>query len=49
MITRKKYTKEFKVDAVNLVTEQNYRPSEAATHLGIDARLLGRWIKESKQ
>ena len=49
MTTRKQYTKEFKLDAVSLVTAQNYRPSEAATHLGIDARLLGRWIKESKQ
>ncbi|MCB1807270.1 MAG: IS3 family transposase, partial [Candidatus Competibacteraceae bacterium] len=28
---------------------QNYRPSEAATHLGIDTRLLGRWVMESKQ
>ena len=49
MTTRKQYTKEFKLDAVSLVTEQNYRPSEAATHLGIDARLLSRWVKESKQ
>ena len=32
-----------------VITAQNYRPSEAATHLGIDTRLLGRWVMESKQ
>jgi transposase-like protein len=46
MATRKKYTKEFKQDAVRLVTEQGYKQTEAARNLGIDRGMLGRWIKE---
>ncbi len=46
MKTRKRYTIEFKQDAVRLVTEQGYNQAEAARNLGIDRRMLGRWIKE---
>ena len=46
MTTRKKYTREFKQDAVRLVTEQGYNQSEAARNLGIDRGMLGRWVKE---
>jgi transposase len=46
MTTRQKYSKEFKLDAVSLVKEQNYNRSEAARNLGINANMLGRWIKE---
>jgi len=46
MATRKTYTKEFKQDAVRLVTEQGYNQSEAARNLGIDRGMLGRWVKE---
>jgi transposase len=46
MATRKTYTKEFKQDAVRLVTEQGYKQTEAARNLGIDRRMLGRWIGE---
>ena len=46
MTTRKKYTIEFKQDAVRLVTEQGYKQTEAARNLGIDRGMLGRWIKE---
>ena len=46
MATRKKYSKEFKLDAVSLVTDQGYNRSEAARSLGINATMLGRWIKE---
>ena len=46
MATRKKYTREFKQDAVRLVTEQGYNPSEAARNLGIDPGMPGRWVKE---
>ena len=46
MSTRKKYTKEFKLDAVSLVTEQGYNRSEAARSLGINSTMLGRWVKE---
>lgn len=47
-MTQKKYSKEFKLDAISLVEEQNYSQSEAAKSLGIDARLISRWIKEHK-
>ena len=46
MKQRKKYTKEFKLDAISLVLEQNYTQAEASKNLGINANLLGRWIKE---
>ena len=46
MSIRKKYTKEFKLDAVSLVTEQGYNRSEAAKSLGINSTMLGRWVKE---
>lgn len=48
MINRKKYPKEFKLDAVSLVLEQGYTRSEAAKSLGINPNMLGRWIKESE-
>jgi transposase len=46
MTTRKKYSKEYKLDAVSLVKDQNYNQSEAARNLGINSNMLGRWIKE---
>ena len=46
MTTRKKYSKEFKLDAVSLVTDKGYSRAGAATCLGINANMLGRWIKE---
>ncbi len=49
MKTRKQYSKEFKLDAISLVLEQGYTRKEAATSLEINAQMLGRWIKESKQ
>ena len=48
MTTRKKYTKEFKLDAVSLVKEQGYNRSEAARSLGINANMLRRWVKEAE-
>ena len=41
--SRRGFTKEFKVDAVKLVTEQGYKISEAARNLGIDVSVLRRW------
>ena len=38
----------FKLDAVSLVTEQNYKIAEAARSLGISANMLGRWLKEQE-
>ena len=46
MVTRRKYSKEFKLDAINLVLEQNYSREEAAHSLGISAAMLRRWVRE---
>ena len=48
MTKRKKYSKEFKLDAIALVKEQNYSQAEAARNLGINPNMLGRWIKEAE-
>ena len=47
-MTIKKYSKEFKIDAISLVNEQNYTQTEAANSLGITPKLISRWIKEYK-
>ncbi|MCP3929115.1 MAG: transposase, partial [Bacteroidetes bacterium] len=44
---RRKYTKEFKEEAVKLITDQGYSVAEAARNLGINSGLLGRWKRES--
>ena len=45
-MTRKRYSKQFKVDAVKLVTEQSYKVSEAARNLGIHHSSLRLWKKQ---
>ena len=46
--TRKQYSKQFKEDAVRLVTEQKYSCAAAARSLGLNANMLSRWIQELK-
>lgn len=46
MTERKKYSKEFKLDAMSLVKDQGYTRIEAARSLDINTNMLGRWIKE---
>ena len=46
---RRFYTKEFKSEAVNLITEQRYEVAEAARNLGVHQSLLGRWKKQSEK
>jgi transposase len=41
-----KYPKEFKLEAVKLVTEQGYTQAEAAKNLGISSKNLSRWVGE---
>ena len=43
---RKQFSKQFKIDAVKLVTEQGYNVSEAARNLGIHHSSLKRWKKQ---
>jgi transposase len=49
MNTRKKYPKEFKLDAISLVLDQSYTRIEAAKSLGINSTMLGRWVKEHQR
>ncbi len=42
MMIRKKYSKEFKLDAVSLVVDQDYSRVDAARSLDINANMLGR-------
>lgn len=49
MSTRRKYTKEFKLDAISLVTEQGYTCPEASRSLGINSNILSRWIREASE
>ena len=43
---RKHYSKQFKIEAVKLVTEQGFNVSEAARNLGIHHSSLRHWKKE---
>jgi len=43
---RKQYFKQFKIDAVKLITEQGCKVSEAARSLGIHEGRLRRWKKQ---
>jgi len=43
---RKHYSKQFKIDAVKLITEQGYKVSEASRNLGIHHSSLRRWKNE---
>jgi transposase len=40
---RRSYTREFKIEAVKLVTEQGYSVAEAARSLGLHQTLLRSW------
>jgi transposase len=43
----RKYTLEFKAEAVKLVTEQGYSQNKAAEVLGTHSKNVNRWVKES--
>ena len=42
----KRYSEEFKIEAVKQVTERNYKISEVARRLGIATKSLYDWIKK---
>ena len=44
--TREKFTKEFKADAIKLVTEQGYNCSEGGWRLGVGSSNISRWGRE---
>lgn len=43
-----KYTKEFKEEAVKLVTEHSYSQAEAGRNLGVSDKNINRWVQASK-
>ena len=47
MKKRIKYTKEFKTEAVKLVTGEGYSQTEAAKGIGTSSQNIHRWVKES--
>jgi transposase len=46
---RVKYTKEFKQDAINLVSEQGYSANEAARRLGVGQSNVSRWVRDFRK
>ena len=49
MNARKKYSKEFKLDAISLVVDQKFSRAEATRSLEINPNLITRWMKEHEQ
>jgi transposase len=45
-MTRKKFTREFKIEAVRFLTGSNMSAAQAGRDLGINPNLLTRWKKE---
>jgi len=43
---RKNYSREFKKEAVGLITQKGYSIAEASRNLGIDYSVLRRWKKQ---
>jgi transposase len=46
---RRRFTKEFKTEAVRLIIEEGRRISELARELGVGENLLSRWKKKSEE
>ena len=49
MSKRRVFSREFKIEAVNLVTQQGYGVSQAAESLGIGANLLAEVAREVRR
>jgi len=46
MRTRRKYSQEYKQEAVQLVQQSDVSLAQVASNLGINANMLARWCKE---
>jgi transposase len=44
--SRKSYSREFKLEAVRLITEKGYSIAEASRNLGVEYSVLRRWKKQ---
>jgi transposase len=47
-MARRKYTREFKLSAVQLVNQQGYSVAEAARSLGVDPNCVRGWVEKFK-
>lgn len=45
---RRKFTREFKLEAVKLVTERGMRATQVAKDLDIGPNVISRWVREAK-
>jgi len=43
---RRRFTREFKLEAVKLVRERGYRAAQAARNLDVHENVLRKWVKE---
>ena len=48
MPSKKKYTQEFKQEAIKLIVENGYSQTEASQRLGVPHVNLSRWLKENR-
>ena len=44
---RRSFTREFKIEAVKLVTERGMTASQAGRDLGIASNIVSRWVREA--
>ena len=49
MVTKKRYSREFKQGAVDLVIKQGLALRQAASDLGVGKSTLDKWVRESRQ
>ncbi|WP_201617944.1 transposase [Psychrobacter urativorans] len=46
---RKQYTREFKLEAINMVIEHNRKITEVAASLGIGQSTLDKWLRQYRE
>ncbi len=46
--TRRRFTREFKLEAVRQVMHEDRTQKQVAEELGLNANLLGRWVKQHR-
>jgi transposase-like protein len=49
MKKKKRYSREFKIEAVQLITEKGYSIAEASRNLGVEYSVLRSWKKQLTQ
>ena len=49
MVQRRKFSKEFKLEAVNLIVARGVSLAQVSRDLDVGENVLGRWVQEFKQ